>query len=386
MSLEFLQPINAVTHAHALLQPPQAIGQLIKIHNTDTGLPDLQQAQIGVIGVLENRRDINATEQLYTIDPIRKQFYELYPGNWHTHIVDLGDLPAGDTVDDTYYALSQLTRQLLVQQVIPIYLCGSQDLMYAIYRAFDDIQHMINVVNVDCRFDLGDIESPINTRNYIGKMVTDQPYNLFNYSNLGFLTYFNSQDEIELLEQMYFDAIRLGTLDHDIQQAEPILRDADLVGIDMAVVKASDTAFAKANPNGLSGKQLCTLARYAGISDRSKVFGVFEIPNEIPHTAAQLMAEIIWYFIEGVNYRTGEYPIPIDDRLLKYNVPIGDQVLIYYQSKQTGRWWIELPFITTTHNKLKKHTLLPCTRHDYQAACNQILPERWIKARRKNEI
>ncbi|MGJ8685619.1 MAG: formimidoylglutamase [Nonlabens sp.] len=386
MAFEFLKPVNDAAQAHAMLQPQHSIGNVIKIHTSHTGLPQLDGVQMVLIGVLENRHDENALLQIQNVDPVRKQFYELFPGNWALNIVDLGDIHPGDTVEDTYYVLKQLTSHLLIKNIIPIYLGGSQDLMYPIYRAFDDIQHMINVVNVDCRFDVGDIEAPISSRSYVGKMVTEQPYNLFNYSNLGFQTYFNSQDEIELLERMFFDATRLGMLDDDIKQAEPVMRDADVVGVDIAVVKAGDSAFAKANPNGLNGKQICSLSRYAGISDRTKVFGIFEIPVEPSITGSQLIAEMMWYFIEGYNYRAGEHPVNVKNGFLKYNVPIENDVLTFYKSSATGRWWIELPFISNVNNKLKQHTLLPCTRKDYELACDQNIPERWLKARRKNEV
>ncbi|PQJ30991.1 arginase [Nonlabens arenilitoris] len=386
MAFEFLKPVSDEVQAHAMLQPQHAIGNVINIHTAHTGLPQLNGVQMVLVGVLENRRDENALLQIKNLDQARKQFYELYPGNWALNIVDMGDIHPGETVEDTYYVLQQLTAEFLLKKIIPIYLGGSQDLMYPIYRAFDEIKYMINVVNVDCRFDIGDIEMPISSRSYVGKMVADQPYNLFNYSNLGFQTYFNSQEEIELLERMYFDATRLGMLDEDIKLAEPVMRDADVVGIDMAVVKAGDTAFAKANPNGLNGKQICSLSRYAGISDRTQVFGIFEIPNDASPTGAQLIAEMIWYFIEGYNYRAEEHPINVENDCLKYRVPIEDEVLTFYKSNKTGRWWIELPFLSNVNNKLKQQTLLPCTRKDYELACDQNLPERWLKARRKNEV
>jgi arginase family enzyme len=300
-------------------------------------------------------------------------------------MADLGDVHAGDRVEDTYFVVQKLTEYFLRKSIIPIFLGGSQDLMYPIYRAFDEFQHMINVVNIDCRFDLGDIEMPLSSRSYIGKMITEEPYNLFNYSNLGFQTYFNSQDEIDLLEKMYFEAVRLGHLDADLTLAEPVLRDADLVGVDMNVVRASDLAFAKANPNGLDGKQICSLSRYAGISDRLKAFGIFEI-NKEQNVGAQLVAEMIWYFIEGYHYRSFEYPVDVSKSCLTYKVPINDEVLTFYKSNKSGRWWIELPFISKVNNKLKQHTLLPCGRRDYEIACNQSYPDRWLNARRKNEI
>jgi formiminoglutamase len=385
MALEFLKPLEEATVVHAKMQVKQTIGETIRLHTEQEGLPELSGVQIVIIGILENRRDVNAHFQIETLDQVREKLYELYPGNWSTTLADLGNVHAGEAVEDTYYVVRQLTEYFLREGIIPVFLGGSQDLMYPIYRAFDEYQHMINVVNVDCRFDLGDIELPITSRSYIGKMITMEPYNLFNYSNLGFQTYFNSQDEIDLLDRMYFDAIRLGYLDNDITLAEPVLRDADVVGVDMNVVRASDLAFAKANPNGLDGKQICSLSRYAGISDRLKVFGIFEINRE-KNTGAQLVAEMIWYFMEGFNYRSFEYPMDVSKDCLVYKVPIDDQILIFYKSTVTGRWWIEIPFISNVNNKLKQHTLLPCDRRDYELACDQVFPDRWLKARRKNEI
>lgn len=385
MALDFLKPLSDALVAHAKMQPKQTIASTIKLHTVNEGLPVLDDVQIVVIGILENRRDANALFQVESLDYAREKFYELYPGNWSSPIADLGDVHAGDTVEDTYYIVRQLTEYFLRASIIPIFLGGSQDLMYPIYRAFDEFQHMINVVNIDCRFDLGDIDLPITSRSYIGKMITMEPYNLFNYSNLGFQTYFNSQEEIDLLERMYFDAIRLGHLDEDSTLAEPVLRDADVVGVDMSVVRAGDLAFAKANPNGLDGKQICSLSRYSGISDRLKVFGIFEINNE-RNTGAQLVAEMIWYFIEGYNLRNFEYPKDVTKDCIVYKVPIDDEILIFYKSTNSARWWIELPFISNVNNKLKQHTLLPCDRRDYETACNQVYPDRWLKARRKNEI
>ena len=39
---------------------------------------------------------------------------------------------------------------------------------------------MVNMVNVDTNFDLGDAEKPITNKSYVGKIIVDQPYNLFN--------------------------------------------------------------------------------------------------------------------------------------------------------------------------------------------------------------
>jgi hypothetical protein len=43
---------------------------------------------------------------------------------------------------------------------------------------------------------------------YLTKII-DEPNNLFNYCNIGYQTYYNSQEEIDLIEKLFFDAYRL---------------------------------------------------------------------------------------------------------------------------------------------------------------------------------
>ncbi len=98
-----------------------------------------------------------------TFDAFRKELYALYPGNWNHKIVDLGDIENGDTVEDTYFAVKTVVEALLKKDIIPIILGGSQDLVYAQYRAYDSLGNMVNLVNVDNNFDLGDAEDPFQT-------------------------------------------------------------------------------------------------------------------------------------------------------------------------------------------------------------------------------
>ncbi len=386
MILEYLKPIDEATVAHARMQEPRTLGQSIQLHTADKGLPNLEKVDIAIVAILENRLDVKSLYQLQSLDSIREKLYELFPGNWHSSIADLGNIMPGDTVEDTYYVVRELTSHLLEKNVLPLFLGGSQDLMYPIYRAFDGYRKMINVVNIDSRFDLGNIEMPISSRSYIGKMVANEPYNLFNYSNLGYQTYFNSQDEIDLLDRLYFDAIRLGQLDADITIAESVLRDADFVGVDFKSIRASEVLMENGEANGFDSAQMCRLSRYSGISDRLKVYGIFELPMGDFGLVSSAVSQVIWYFIEGYNYRNNEYPVDVSTGFLRYQVPINDEVLIFYKSSKTERWWIELPYISRVNNKLKQYTLLPCDKNDYVQATAQILPERWLKARQKNEL
>ncbi|HET8838301.1 MAG TPA: formimidoylglutamase [Flavobacteriaceae bacterium] len=388
MNLDFLTPLDNDLLEESFQQSSLALFHQLQIHSKQKGFPNLEGIDIALFGVLENRREENGVEKKFTFNKIRKKLYGLFPGNWHLKIADLGDIPAGATVEDTYFALRSVISELLKRKIVPIILGGSQDLVYAQYRAYDDFGQMVNLVNIDSTFDLGDAGKNISNKSYIGKMILDEPFNLFNYSNIGYQTYFNPQEEIELMERLYFDAYRLGDIGANLELSEPVLRDANLVCMDIGALNAEtlreNTFF---SPNGFNGKEICTLARYTGISDKVSSFGIYELQKlETSESAFLLTAEIIWYFIEGMNYRKNEHTLSSKNQFIKYQVPIKDEILVFYKSGISERWWIELPFSSNVNNKLKKHTLLPCTNQDYLDACNQEIPERWYKARKKNEI
>ncbi len=387
MSLDFLKPVSP---EFISLLGSYSAGTLSELTTFVDGAGmeslDLVAFDIAIVGFKEYRNSNSDHFKGDDLIAVRQQLYGLYHGNWNSRMVDLGNIEPGDQVADTFYAIKTLAVECLKSKTLLITIGGSQDLMFPLYRAFDDIHSMINVVNVDCRFDLGDIEEPITSRSYIGKMVSETPYNLFNYTNLGYQTYYNSQDEIDLLDRMYFDAVRLGELDSNLKLSEPFMRDADMVGMDMQSVAGSSIAFAEANPNGLDGKQMCTLSRYAGISDRTKFFSIFELPLTLKNTPAKLVSEMIWYFMEGVSHRFGEFPLKLDDSYLKYQVPIDDQVIVFYKSTISHRWWVELPYFTGHNNKLKQHTLLSCDEDNYRESLQGNMPQRWLRARMKNEI
>lgn len=386
MDFEFFTPVNDGL-AEKIMAVPQTLGAVSGIHSSGN-FPDLEGVKIAIFGVLEDRLDVDYSGEPFNFDAIRRNFYGLYPGNWDVSIADLGDIQKGETVQDTYFAVQQVVSGLVKNNIIPVILGGSQDLIYAQYRAYDHLDQMVNLVNIDSGFDLGDADRPISNKSYIGKIVIDKPYNLFNYSNLGYQTYFNSQDEIELMDRLFFDAYRLGEVTADISIVEPVMRDANLVGIDMGSVSTGALGYSGHNsPNGFDGKEICALSRYAGISDKVSSFGIYEISSKINFPSCNmLIAQTLWYFVEGVNYRTNENTISAKKEFIRYQVPIDDEVLIFYKSPVSGRWWIEIPFSSNANNKLKRHTLLPCTKEDYVDACNQILPERWYKTKRKNEI
>ncbi len=386
--IEFLSPVSKKVLAHKEVLPEGTLGKQIGTHHKNGDLPDLKGAGFAILGVLENRKDVDYIGEEISLDAFRKAFYSLYPGNWSKKIVDLGDIHKGATVEDTYFAFKTVVAALLKKNIIPLILGGAQDSLYAQYRAYDNFGKMVNMVNVDANFDLGDAEKPITNKSYVGKIIVDEPYNLFNYSVVGYQSFFNPPGEIALMNKLYFDAYRLGEITADVSIVEPILRDADIISIDSTAIKGAELSYKySASPNGFDSREICAIARYAGISNRVTSFGIYELANfEDARSGAMLIAQVLWYFVEGVNFRVENEDFTDERHYSTYKVPIDDEILVFKKSHKTGRWWIEIPFISEVDTKLKKHTLLPCTYNEYVGATNQEIPERWMKARLKNEV
>lgn len=381
MAYEFLQPIDPSLVAYVNTLPSLAFGRQIALH-LPKSLPELKEVKVVIIGISDNRGNLNFSEDSDLVK-FRKQLYQLFLGNWELKIADLGNINKGASITDTYYLVKEIVADLLKNKIIPIVIGGGQDLTYALYRSYDTVEQMVNVAVIDSSFDFGNEVEEHTSTSYLSKIIVDEPNNLFNFSNLGYQTYYNSQYEIDLMDSLFFDAYRLGELSADISLAEPVLRDSDLISVDLQSVKSSDTgSFSPFIPNGFNGKEICSLARYAGISDKVSAFGVFNHHNL--DSEAALIAQMIWYFIEGVNFRSNEYPFGSRETYLKFTVLIEDMELVFFKSDKTDRWWIQIPSYENKVGKLQTNSLLPCSHSDYLNACKNEIPERWWKAYRKN--
>ena len=384
----YLSPVDDLILSHINLNSSLILGKRINIYSDVSAPLELDDVDIAIIGVSEYRNTHNSVGEDFSLNEVRKTLYNLFPGNWSLNISDLGDLRLGDTVSDTYLALQSIVSELLKNNIIPVIVGGSQDITYANYRSYDYLEKTVNIVNIDPNFDLGDSSKPMKNNSYLGKIILDKPHNLFNYSTLGYQTYFNSQEEIDLMQKLYFEAYRLGELSNNIQNVEPVLRDANIVTLDLKSVRSSEVSSKqKFSPNGFSGKEICAISRYAGISNKVSSFGVYEyIPSVEDEATEMLIAQVIWYFIEGVNCRVMDSNFYNTADFQKYTVLVDEQELIFLKSLKSSRWWVEIPFLQNSNNKLEDHSLLPCMHQDYVDASKGVVPERWYKAQKKNII
>lgn len=382
--LQHLSPVpDSVLGSLPVLDASQ-LGRTLRIHTELDGMPDLEGVRIALLGVQEDRRAYRNVGCDSAADHIRPFLYQLHEGQWgNLPIADLGNLYKGERHVDTLALLKDVAAELMRQGILLVTIGGSQELTFAQYRAYDDSEHPVNAVCIDARLDVGSEGRDLDHQSFVSHMVLQEPHNLYNFTNLGYQTYFNNPEEIKLIDKLFFEAVRLGQLQNQIVRAEPYLRDADLVSIDLGAVRQSyNPGTFYTSPHGFSGEELCAMTRYAGMSDRLTQLGLFEFNPRLDHhgQSAHLCAHALWYFFEGVSLRFGDFPVGSRADYQKFTVLVDDEdTLNFFKSPSSGRWWLEIP----KNADGSRQALVPCDHEDYQEALSGRVPSRWWKAQQK---
>ena len=363
------------------------LGSQVAFHSSD-GFPELQGIQIAIIGVKEDRRALSNKGCAGAPDVVRGFLYRLFQGDVKVKIADLGNIEPGREVKDTYFALSDVISELILNRIVPVVIGGSQDLTYANYQAYEKLERTVNLAVVDDRFDLGDVDDELNADSFLSKIVLHQPNFLFNYSNIGYQTYFVDSKSLDLMNKLHFDVHRLGDVQVRMDNVEPVVRNADFLSLDVSAIRQSDApGNVNASPHGLYGEQACQITRYAGLSDKLSSIGFYEVNPTIDKTGqtAHLVAQMIWYFIEGYTQRKREFPVTSKKGYVKYRVVLEEDKyeIMFYKSRKSDRWWMDVPYPPNQGIKYERHHLVPCAYDDYQIACKEELPDRWWKTYQK---
>jgi len=350
--------------------------------------PEWEQAKLVIVGVKEDRLSDNLGSA-QAPDNIRNYLYSLYTPTGTNNIADLGNIEAGFTISDTFFALSSVVKELVKKNKTVIVLGGTQNLTYAVYKAFESLEQIVNITSIDSGFDLGNDDKNCTNHSYLSHIILHQPSFLFNFCNLGYQTYFIPQYELQLMDKLYFDAHRLGKCQSNIEEIEPLIRNADIVSFDISSVRRSDApGTAQSTPNGFYGEEFCQISRYAGFSDKASVIGFYEVNPSLDNNeqTSFLTAEAVWYFIDGFFNRKEEIPISGSEDFNKYRIPLNnspEHEVVFFKSKKTARWWMSVPFPPDKKLKFERHHLVPCSYQDYLMATNNELPDRWWQTYQK---
>ena len=368
-------------------ETPNTYGKIFHLFATDTTFPDLEEIDMVIFGVPEERGAVDNAGCQEAAHSIRSKLFSLYAGDYKVRVADIGDLKIGDTIEDTYIAVAEVCAELMKQRIIPILIGGSQDISFAQYKSYKALGQMMNIVSIDSHFDLGTSKSELTSKTFLGNIIKDEPNFLFNYSNIGYQSYFVGSESIQLMKKLYFDVYRLGQVRSDMEEMEPIIRNADMLSFDVSSVRQSDAPGIKhTSPNGFYGEEVCQLMRYAGISDKLSSIGIYEVNPKYDDRdqTSFLVAQMIWYFMDGYYHRKQDDPHESLENFLKYMVRVKsmDQELLFYKSKKTDRWWMEMNY-TNNSMKYMHKSLVPCSYKDYQSATNDEISERWWQSYHK---
>ena len=377
MSLDLLKPVSDSLIDELNENYLQgSIYKKLAIHTSSFGIPDLESTNVCVIGLDEYRNSFfqSATQDL---DSIRREFYKLKFSNWKLSISDLGNLPNGNTVDDTYHALYEICKELLSKKIVLIIIGGSNDLIYPIFKSFDSYSDKVNIVSIDNQFDLYQESELVSGRTYMNKIIIDDSNSLNDFTNIGYQRHLCSHDELQLMEKLFFEYISLGEISENNMKAEPIMRNSNIVGFDMKSLSFSASFDqTQGNPNGIDPRLACILTKYAGQSNKTNFLGLFELSNN--KVSSKLYSEIIWYFLDGVDKRIIESDFNDSQTFNKYIVQTSGRDIIFYKSKISEKWWM---LVDTSKNKSISY--LPCLESDYLEALNDNIPIRWLKATKR---
>lgn len=369
---DFLDPVDPYALSRDNGYKDGQVGKFVD--NYVDEFPNLADADLVLVGCGEERGLHGLENGNTSPDSIRHQFYSLY--FWHRdfRIADVGNVRSGATLNDTYAALKTVVTEILNMGKTAVIIGGSHDLTLAQYEAYRSRKTIIEATCIDALIDLT-IESPMRNDNFLMEMLTGEPNYIRNYSHLAFQSYLVHPDMLETMDKLRFDCYRLGHIKEYINEMEPVLRNSGMLSVD---ISALANAFAPANhisPNGLNGEEMCTLTRYAGMSQILSSIGFYGYRAEHDQhlLTAKQIAQMIWYFIDGRHKGKQETSVQERENFIEFHTSFSEVETTFLQSKRTGRWWMQLP----------NRNFIACSYNDYMLASSNETPERWLRAQER---
>ena len=374
----FFNPLESKKYSNKTQWETTQIGRNIHIH-TDENFPSLESADIVIFSCLEyfgSKNEVSKSDQFKFRDQLYKLHYKNLPA-----IVDLGDFIIDQDRKQNFKNLQIVCEFLIKKGKLPFIVGGGNDLTYALYKAYAKLNRFITLTCIDSDFNLGLEGDVISSESFFGKILSHKPNHLFQFNNLAYQSYLVSPLALDMMQSLNFDAYRLAEIQENPKELEPIMRNTDLLSFDIsAVSSAYSSANYYSNPNGLTGQEACKVFRYAGISDKISSVMLSEYNQNLDENnqTSSLMAQMIWYFIDGYVNRMDELNPKIKD-CIKYTVAYNDgkNQITFYKSLISGRWWMGVPF-------QKKHVssqiyYVACSYSDYELAMHGDIPKKWLK-------
>ncbi len=369
---DFLEPLNLHEISHDEGYKDGQLGRGIAVYAEE--FPDLDEAQIVLVGCGEQRGSGLIHGQSQAPDVIRRHFYALYYWHQDIKIADVGNIKAGSLYTDSYAALKAVVQELLNEGKTVIILGGSHDLTLAQYGAYTERRKLIEASCVDALIDI-DLESPFRHENFLMEMLTGDPNYIRHYNHIGFQSYYVHPRMLETMDKLHFDCFRVGSVKENIDEMEPVIRNSNMLSFDMTALAYAYAPATTASPNGLNGEDACTLLRYAGLSPNISSIGIYgyDVQHDKDELTAKQISHMLWYVLDGRSRGKREAALDERESFNEYHTAFAEVETTFLQSKKTGRWWMQLPD--------KKY--IACSYKDYLLASSNEIPERWLRAQER---
>jgi formiminoglutamase len=366
--LDFLQPVNKYVLSGDQGYRDNQLGNNIEAY--EKSFPSFDRTDIIIVGCNETR-GAGIRHDTTPADAVRKELYSLY--HWHkdVHIADAGNIKLGATLQDSYAALKTVAKELLQYCKKVVIIGGSHDLTRAQYNIYASIEKIIEVTCVDAFIDLN-MNSVLPTDHFLMSMLTDAPNFIKHYNHIGFQSYFVHPDMLETIDKLRFDCFRVGKVRENMEEMEPVIRNAHLFSFDMSAIQHAHAPANIISPNGFSGEEACMLMQYAGMSMNISTVGVYGyVPGlDIHSLTAKQISHMLWYLMDGMLKCKYEAKLSESNNFNEFKLAFAEVETTFLQSKKTGRWWMQLP----------DGNFIACSHQDYTTASQNEIPERWMRA------
>ncbi len=316
-----------------------------------------------------------AKEERHTdFQQVRTSLYAMAAGNWKISLVDLGTIQPGATREDTLFAVKEVVQAVIQKKAFPLVIGGSQTLLLPMYEALCAWDKPLNYTAIDAQIPLQAEEvTLLEDQNVFNHILTDPSELLFQFTNVGYQSFYTSYQIIDMLEAMDFESYRLGEVVQSIKETEPIFRSTDLASVNINAIQSQiGKDRTSALPNGFNTREICALMKMVGLSPQLKTLGIFHY-FEDGNTAllSELLAQMLWYFIDSRNVSV--LMKQTEHQYKKYTVLIDEKELVFYEDEVVHKWWIALDIENDSPR------LVPCSEGDYEKAKNNEIPERYWK-------
>lgn len=323
-----------------------------------------------VLLFVSDYRGANGDAESQDFTGIRREFYKLSQLDFDIPIIDLGDLVSGRTPQDSHYILQEVLSACHQKGAIPVIVGGSNDLAFSLFSALNIYQENINYTQISNVVSLKQGDE-IHESNFLSKILGAKNFSIKNYHHLGYQKHLNEMDSVKLIQEVQFDIIRLAEMMNSTEKTEPYFRKADLVTVNCDAIETFAEPFSM-NPqvNGLNRREICAYMKEIGLSERLKSVGIFNYniysDSQLNH---QLLAQMIWYLIEGINIQRSH---PKEKSYETFYVLINDEQYAFKREVFSNLWYFG--------EDENIDNCIPCSRSDFDEAKKGFLGSRFTRS------